>query len=303
MVDYVPIEKGQTVRQPSVANLMVDSQDRNYTAYATAGDFQIIRPQSLMNGYFTRVGATEVVLNWAVPNITTANDEINYTISGESLTTINVLPSGLYTVAEVLDSMVEEMSAASGRTFSIVTQFGQPNIYLDASGGVQEFWFSSSQLQAQLGLRTGQASGGPSQGVGENLATGILGVDLRPYDYLDFVSSQLTYAQDVKDAATNNQDKNVLCRWYMGWDNPPQNDKYGFPILMGYQKFVCRRLFNPAKQIRWEPNLPIGNIGFEIWGKLVGPTAEGSYYQLNIAGSPEYAELFNWAMTLQVSEV
>lgn len=303
MVDYVPIEKGQTVRQPSVANLMVDSTDRNYTAYPTAGDFQIIRPQSLMNGYFTRIGATEVVMDWGIPNITEANNEVNYTISGESLTTIN-LPVGFYNVAEALDAMAYEMSIASSRTFNISYTAGVPVFYLDVSGAaLTTFFFGDSPLIGQLGFLYGSGNQATNHQVGGNLSSGYNGVDLRTYTYLDFVSGQLTYAQDVKDSATNNQDKNVLTRWYMAWDSPQPNDKYGFPILMGYQKFVCRRLFNPAKQIRWEPNLPIGNLGFEVWTKLVGQTTPASYFQLRNTIAPEYAGLFDWQMTLQVSEV
>lgn len=303
MVDYVPIEKGQTVRQPSVANLMVDSTDRNYTAYPAAGDFQIIRPQSLMNGYFTRIGATEVVMDWGIPNITAANNTVDYTISGESLDTIQI-PIGFYNVAEALDAIAYEMSIASGRDFSVKLDFGVPVFFMDPSGAAPStFFFSDTTLIGQLGFKSGPGNQENGFQVGGDLNSGYNGVDLRTYTYLDFVSGQLTYAQDVKDSATNNQDKNVLTRWYMAWDSPPQNDKYGFPILMGYQKFVCRRLFNPAKQIRWEPNLPIGNLGFEVWAKLIGQTTPVSYFQLRDILAPEYADLFDWQMTLQVSEV
>jgi hypothetical protein len=75
----------------------------------------------------------------------------------------------------------------------------------------------------------------------------------------------------------------------MAWDVEPQYDAYGFPILMGYKKFVVRRLFNPPKQIRWTNNQPLGNIAFQVYddtGSLLTASAEEN----------------NWLMTLQFSE-
>ena len=117
--------------------------------------------------------------------------------------------------------------------------------------------------------------------------------DLRNYSYIDFLSSQLTYNQKLKDASTNAADNNVLCRWYFAWDNPPQLDGYGFPILQGYTSFVERRLFNPPKQIRWESNMPIGQLSFQI-------VDENGF--LLSATEPNIGAYFTWQMTLQVSE-
>jgi hypothetical protein len=55
MVDYVPVEKGTTVRQPSTANLMISSKDRNLTVYPNPFDFQITKQASIFNGFFTRI--------------------------------------------------------------------------------------------------------------------------------------------------------------------------------------------------------------------------------------------------------
>ena len=73
---------------------------------------------------------------------------------------------------------------------------------------------------------------------------------------------QLTYCQDVKDSTTSNISKDVLYRWNFGWSAPPVNDKYGFPILQGYQAFVERRNIGFPKQIKWDPIQTVSNLTF-----------------------------------------
>lgn len=266
MVDYVPIEKGMTIRQPSTANLMIDSFDRSA---GTAGNFQITRNASILNGFFTRIGTTEVVLEWNLPNVLTGFNR-NFTLTiGVTEYTVNLAP-GFYTVAGALDTIVTLLNAKTGisgvYTFSISNATGSVGLKCVQYGTstAQSFVFETQKtLMTQLGFTYNIAS--DYHTVGE---TG--GPDIRIYRYLDFVSNQLTYAQDLKDSSTAVNTKDVLCRWYLAWTGPPNLDKYGFPILQGYSAFQERRLFNPPKQIRWEPNLPIGNLAFQVFYNTVG---------------------------------
>jgi hypothetical protein len=68
---------------------------------------------------------------------------------------------------------------------------------------------------------------------------------------------------------------------------------------MGYSAFQVRRIFSPPKQIRWEPNLPVGNLAFQVYGNRSGGESELLDFALisNAGGN------INWLMTLQVSEV
>jgi hypothetical protein len=113
--------------------------------------------------------------------------------------------------------------------------------------------------------------------------------DLRRYRYIDIVSSQLTYNQDLKDAATTQIVRDILCRWYFAYDQFADVDQYGFPIFMGYEPFVVRRTFSPPKQIRWDNIQPIGQLSFEVY--------DDNQNQILI-DSPQT----NFLMTLQVSE-
>lgn len=277
---------GTTIRQPSVANLMIDSADRNTTQYPSPYDFQIVKKQSLFNGFFTRIGATEVVLEWNSPNIVeNVNDKLAFTIaaSGAQPTSVEIQygggSGGYFTVADILNSTVSALNEETAANRFVVSSLSGIIGIEDTlvSGG--NITVADSPLKTQMGFT--ESSGTPF--------LKPIAPDLRPYRYIDFVSSQLTYNQNLKDATSNLRDQSVLVRWYFAYDNPTPTDEYAFPVLMGYEPFCIRRLFNPPKQIAWENNMPIGNLSFQVYGNdgnLVGDTGDGS----------------NWLMTLQISE-
>jgi len=269
-----------TIRQPSVANLMIDSLDKSRPT-ETAWDFRIVKNQSILNGFFTRIAATEVVLEWDTPNISAlwGNDTITITTSAGAVAI--TLAAGFYTVADVLNVILAALTAAgqAGATFSIVRQNG---VYGILSAGVT---FVSITPPTAPGVQPNLSAQMNFSPIGPNFIAPV-GPDLRPARYLDFISSDLTYAQKLKDASTDKYDRNVLVRWYFAYDNPVPTDEYEFSILMGYSPFYVRRLYNPAKQIRWETNLPVGNLGFQVFNN----------YGSNDLGNGD------WLMTLQVSE-
>lgn len=266
------------IRQPATANLMVDSEDRTI---GTWGNFTINRPNSLLNGFFHRVGATEIVLEWNEPNIQ------GLTVNGVALSAITVvvggtpytvnLPTGFYTVSSAFAALVGLLTTAAipGATWAFTLLEGL--WYLDA--GVA-YSVVSSPLALRMGIYDTGFDGEP--------ARIVYAPDLRPYRYIDFVSSQLTYNQRLKDASTAPMVHDVLARWYFAWDQPPSLDADGFPILMGYNPFVVRRTFSPPKQIRWESNMPIGQINFQVYND------EGALISLNDDNA--------FLMTLQISE-
>jgi len=271
------IDKAVTFRAPATANLMVDSADRNSTLNPSAFDFQITRPNSIMNGFFTRCGTTEVVLEWSEPNI--LEGEITLDISGASVRSqvTTTIISSFLNVADLLNLIVEDLSGTNGVALSVVQTGGYTGI--SATGG--RFRVVSTPLAVQLGIDLSPAL------ATQKLINGF--PDLRLYRYLDFVSPTLTYNQDLKDTSTSTYNRDVLCRWYMAEDQPEATDAYGFPILMGYESFVRRRIFNPPKQIKWDNNIPVGNLIFQVYnddGELLLPSEPKT----------------NWLMTLQLSE-
>ena len=284
------VEKGFVARPPSTANLMVDSADRPNPTTTTPYDFQITRQQSIMNGFFTRIATTEVVLEWCEVNV---DGTLTFDISGaSSRQNVNVLGAGLvgnFTMEALMDEVVNQYNSLPTGTSTNTRPVGT-TISVAQIGGYYAFDISGGQgrvISTPLAVKMGldlDTTLNP-----EILISGC--VDLRPYRYIDFVCNQLTYPQNLKDATTQTLSRDVLCRWYFAEDTSENLDGYGFPILQGYLPFVRRRIFNPPKYIKWDNNLPVGNLNFQVYadnGNIVEAT-----------GSPNESE---WLMTLQVSE-
>lgn len=276
-----------TVRPPATANLMIDSEDRS-SVFSSPWDFQITKRESIMNGFFNRIATTEVVLDWCEPNISAAlgNNKIIFDLSGSGGNTFRGLATvmvtdGLYNIEQAVDSIViglNDLSGTTGMTFT-VTPFAAAGVSINPVSG-EIINVTAGKLETQLDLQPGD--------VGNYIVESC--ADIRPYRYIDFVSSDITYAQYLKDSSTAVQPRDVLCRWYFAEDSQESVDGYGFPILQGYRTFCRRRIFNPPKYIRWDNNLPIGNLKFSVYDGAGNSLAEN-----NTSSS-------SWLMTLQVSE-
>lgn len=292
-------EQAITIRQPATANLSIDSADRP-AIYPTAFNFSIIKPNALQNGFFNRIGTTEVVLEWCEPNITSNLERLNNVIvvdlSGTGINTYVgtqtiTLTQGCYTVKEVLDTIVAKLNAltsTTGVTFAVT--FTNGIVTITSTAGVFRIQFNDQAA-------AGSILANQLEIIQETFVSSkqVRCPDIRPYRYIDFVSSQLTYNQELKDATTNSLVRDVLCRWYFADDVPETLDAYGFPILMGYKPFVRRRLFSPPKQIRWSNNQNIGNLEFQVYGWV--PYEGLTSVPISTADMDT-----NWLMTLQLSE-
>jgi hypothetical protein len=272
------VDKGVTIRVPATANLMLDSDDRDFDKYPSPFDFQIYRQQNTQVGFFSRIGVTEVVLNWDEGNL--FDEELQIDVSGATVRSTQTISFGGFgTVADVLDS-IADISGYNGVGFAVRQENGRT--FIDSKNG----WFKilPTNLAENLGIQTLPALFISAEITGST--------DLRKYRYVDITSSSLTYAQDLKDNSTATDAKDVLCRWYFSEDVPENLDRYGFPILMGYTYFTRRRLFNPPKQIKWDNNLPLGNLVFQVFDELG---------DLVVPNYPSTTQT-TWYMTLQLSE-
>ena len=288
-MEYVPNEKATPIRYPSTANLMVDSKDRN-DVYPLCNDFLISKKQSLMNGFFTRVGTTEVVLEWERYNVLAGQYTAVYTTNATQ-NSISI-PAGFYTVADIINYFVGALNiyaTESGITWTVAAAAGgQAGLTVttgantfDLEGDLIELLFNEPNLS-----RADFSPATPATGPGTRRTYGS--IDLRPTRYLDIVCTQLTNNQAVKDASTAPNTRDVLCRWYFDYDNQSITDEYGYPILMGYTPFYIRRIFNPPKQIQWQSNVPIGQMAFQLYND------QGYLADVDVNT--------NFLMTLQASE-
>ena len=285
MVDYIPMEKGNPIRFPSTANLLIDSVDRTS---GTSGEFTISLNNSIMNGFFTRLAVSEVVLDWCVDNISQelSSNSITVVVSGVGALTVTI-PDGQYTAKECMDAVILALNASPGlanTVFSLGTSVtGVKTLICKVNGNEEDFEIGDSNLAIYLNLEVNvQANNYPMKCP-----------KLLPYTYIDFVSNSLTYNQALKDATTNTVFTNVLYRWNFAWDQETAVDAYGYPIYQGYRSFIARRALPFPKQIRWEPNQPIGQINFQVVG------SDGVVVDPQKTNNGE----FEWAMTCLVSEV
>ena len=289
----------QTIRYPATANLMIDSTDGGYingvmNPTASSGKFTITRPSNLQNGFFTRVAATEVVLNWSLPNISASVPGTITSTQAIDIATVGVvtfqIADGVYNCQQAIEAFITLVNASGNGITLTATSVGG-NCVLTAVGNNFRFP-AGAGFMTDIGFPTGGPYTNTLSAALTTVAAGF-GV-LQQYKYIDFVSPQLTYCQDVKDASTNIQVRDVLCRWYFAFDTDlPVTDGLGFPIYMGYVPFSVRRLYNPPKQINWNPSLPVGNLSFEVWATPLDPTQPAVLLDNNY---------FEWAMTLQLSE-
>ena len=286
------LDKAVTVRPSSTALLSVDSLDREQTATnQSSGNFIINKKQSLFNGFFNRIALNELVLDWCIPNVSAAYQPANNSITvdlvpGPGSHTVTI-PDGNYTAAQTIDAIVRALNdpgAFGPGAFVIWDATGAP--YNASVGGLAylhctlgNYAFVPSELQGQLGIASNPAGSNNSPFV----CPAIL-----PWRYIDFVSPQLTYNQDLKDNTTSVVNRDVLYRWVFANDNGSQTlDKYDYPIFQAYKSFIARRYLNYPKQIRWDNKMPVGQLSFQVYtpyGDLLNPAEfEGEFeYQMSL---------------------
>jgi hypothetical protein len=276
----------------------------------SSGDFLISKNQSLFNGFFKRLALQEIVLDWGIPNIAEHplgggvivdmyTFSVTYDIGAGDVTVTITLPQGFYNVEQCLDAIVLELNTSIGvpNFFQVNTTASPPLVFLVLNQTLnpgRTFTINSNGGEYNLPIKLF----GQRQVDLAPLAQYQIGApDIRPYYYIDFVSPQLTYNQDLKDNTTAETQRDVLYRWYFAEDNVPQDyDGYGFPIYQGYRPFISRRLIAYPKQILWNPSQPIGQVSFQVYGDdgyLINPTLYNPIY-----GDPE----MEFQMTFLLSE-
>jgi hypothetical protein len=276
-VENTEEKKAVTTRPSSTANFLIDSFDRDDIAYPSSGNFQITKKQSIFNGFFNRMSVQEIVLDYGIPNVSVIHENSSFVINYDDnvnppVEHVIYIPDGFYTVEEALDTIVSQLNVSVGTpgAFKITSGIGvtgRAEMDIDQAvvpGGTFEILRENGAGTIANNLARdifteGQIDAGFAQ------AYPIVAPHILPFRYLDFVCSQLTYNQELKDADTSEQSRDVLYRWYFGWDNETSYDGYGFPVLQGYRSFVARRLIAYPKQIRWSSAQPVGNLTFQVY--------------------------------------
>jgi hypothetical protein len=310
---------GTTIRQASTALLTIDSEDRfpsyaakrlaipgsyNYSPY----DFIITKNESIMNGFFTRLGLSEVVFPWTIPNINFQTDRILITYqppAGLPITTTVQIGAGFYKPSELATAITNALIVIDPLFTGTVITYGdslsfdfnftattllsvefrtmpyQPNVLLP---NYYEFQ-NTKQLYDVLGFMSvpfGSRFNGDS----------TLCQSTR---YVDIVCQILTYNQALKDTTTQLIARDSLARLYLGALNsnmnvPPSDPTFAPP---GTTPGVIYAMYNNPKQINWTPNQPVpSGLRFEVFDD------EGMPLDMLFQSSPE----INWSASILISE-
>lgn len=313
---YNAIDHGTTVRPSSTSLLCIDSEDR-YDSYAAAVNapsspynFKINKSNTLMNGFFTRLGVSEVVFPWTIPNINnkTAAINVQYTIGAGPVVDYQLsIAYGFYSPAQLATAIVAQftvdipalgfaMAYGTGTgadpSFSYVVSAGNTVLFLPLTGADFPFPPQSKQLFNVLGF-TGRNQVAKNDSYGDY----TLCQSIR---YVDIVSPQITYNQPLKDTMTQTTARDTLCRLYIGsasgvTSTVPANNAAFCPP--GCAPTVLYRDYSNPKQIAWIPNQGIpGYLTFQIYDDA-GDLLDNS---VNIDLSINFSS--DWSITMLVSE-
>jgi hypothetical protein len=231
------------------------------------------------------------MLDWCEPNIQTGvNDTFVVSVTTAGTKTVTIA-EGFYTVANALDALVVALNATSSGTWSVLSATGGQIALRNATNTYTVVSSASNTLGGMLFPYVSFYTASNNQF--------LEAPDIRLYRYLDFVSNDLTYCQDLKDNSTNVKSVDTICRFYMAYDTPTTLDTYGFPIRFGYRAESIRRAFNFPKQIRWDNIQPIGNLSFQVYANLSFSNQSNEIITWSASDPTET----NWCLTLQISEV
>jgi hypothetical protein len=267
------------IRSPSTANLLIDSQDRNSLATTQSTDFTITKQSNILAGYFTRLGVVEIVLNYSIPNISSQYNSNILSITIGATTQTITLTDGNYNVNSLFDEIIALLNVGTNATPSNPANNVFPDIDFSFAGSAGRLVFSAIDVNTGLpeNFQINDTILSRMLGVQIGINTLLYDID-RPFlippqlRYLDFVCSQITYQQGLKDASTSNTTRDILYRFNLGYDSPPIFDIDGYAINQGYMPFVQRRYLNFPKMVKWDTQQPIGQLSLQVYdadGKII----------------------------------
>jgi hypothetical protein len=271
-----------------------------------------------MNGFFTRVGITEICFPWSIPNINRRTRDIQIEWSGTSSGTATLtLLEGFYTPANLAAEIQTKVLAIAGNplpaftmaygTLDTPTFLYQTNnpalavafLPMDYSSAVYPFPNTTKQLFHVLGFS--DLNSDPS-------AAGFSGFTFcQATRYVDICCYQLTNNQALKDQTSQTVARDMLARVYLGdglipGNTPPDASSPDF-CPPGCAPYTIYRNYASPKQIQWIPNQPIpGYLLFQLFDDAGAPLTEILEPEQSASSALDQAAYLDWSMTMQVSE-
>lgn len=321
-------DPGVTQRLPATSLLTVDSEDRfkdyvekratSNSSTKSPYNFSIYANGTILGGFVRRLGVSEVVFPWVIPNVNQLTNAMTVRYSLDNGATFTdyllTLDTGFYNPSELaaaIQDIIRNNTGLTGFTMAygdydtLLTQppyntnfqyttgvSTQLVCFLPITSGPLFFNNTSKQLFDLLGF-TGENETPEDSGGGRST--------LCQYTrYVDIVSPQLTQFQGLMDGTTQQIKRDALCRIYLG-DNPtmmnvaPNTASFCPP---GTRPFVIYRNFNNMKNISWNANANIGNtLDFQVYDD--GGTLLSDAFPNAVVNDALYAD---WSITILASE-
>ena len=288
--DRLPITKSAITSTPTVTVNGVTLQPWN--------DFQMQRPQSLMEAFAKRIAVSEIRFPYFIPNVNSYNNGFSITTlnaSGTAVTTMITIPIGFYTPTSLVSTVQAILTTNSSGgvfadpiTFSYNPATSQYSLVMDTNtGGINSIvlgysntqtsstWLSNYdnwQSQANFfnlvgwpftfsNLRLFFTAYGSS-----NPLTGSPSETLYT-EFIDITSSKAHEFTNLRDGNSGNTSTVSICRLYVN-DNVNINES----PWIGQSPVVLHRQFKNPKYIRWNAEAVISWLDIQVrdsFGNLV----------------------------------
>lgn len=322
-------EQTETVktRPPSSALLGIDSANRfrtlaeqtiarNTDANANPYDFNLYAPTNFIQGYFTRIAVSEVTFPFAIPNINdfTQNIAFNYSPNptGPYVRYEIQIEAGWYDFDGIAKALQDELNALAIDAFTV--EYDQPPAasavdygYVCTSADADSrFYFEPMYLpgfENQKGLYQMMnwqfANAIRAGGAGFATNEAYSGQPTLLFtNYVDFVCNNLTAVQDVRDGSSSNRPRDAICRLYL-------TDSLNSDPTLGSKPFNVFRQFTNPKLIKWENNLPVASLSFQVYndcGYILGGVDPVRFSEVGDPQDMFPTEIPDWQMSLLLSE-
>jgi hypothetical protein len=302
-------ERGVDIRQPSSAFLGVSTSDRyatksqRYNSPSSPFDVLLTSKQNFLNGFFTRIALTEVRIPWLLPTIQSNRQDsmrLEYRTAAGVTTffTLRINGDAWYTPTTLAAEVQRAMRSASPISGGV----NKPNF--TCTYDTAQYRFNYATNVAGDTMRFLPTLTNNTTGLYEMMAWLTTGMTAGFFsrtpkmiftEFIDIVCNQLTYAQDVKDGDTGDSTRDVVARIYLA----PEG--FSDPTQVGTAPFIVYRQFQTPKQIKWDSNLPIGQLSFQVYDDRGNILTNG----IDALGqAPFYDDqLGDWSISLLVSEV
>jgi hypothetical protein len=316
-----------TSRVTSTSLLCIDSEDRfrdydesrsNTAANRNPYDYTINKSAALLNGFFTRLGVTEVVFPWVIPNINRFTYLINiqYDIGAGPVNDVIELDEGFYLpsqIASTVQAKVRALAPAPGDLGSFTMTYGVQTIGLTTTVQRPIFEYGVGAIGVTVAFSPIGATGVFTDrrrkqlfdilgftAANEILAPSGDGGDTycQSTRYVDIVCSQLTNNQALKDSMSQVVARDVLARVYLGDAAGVQSTVLPSSATFcppGCMPTTIYKNYSQPKQIQWMPNQPVpGSLRFEVFDDAGSSLAD---YVLGASGDGA-----NWSLSILVTE-